>query len=49
MSKPATIDSEFLEALGREFHGRAQVYLVGGATLVFEGLRPTTLHIDLSF
>lgn len=40
---------EFLEALGREFHGRAQVYLVGGATLVYEGLRPTTLDIDLSF
>ena len=39
---------EFLEALGREFHGCAQVYLVGGATLVYEGLRPTTLDIDLS-
>ncbi len=39
---------EFLEALGREFHGRAQVYLVGGATIVLEGLRPTTLDIDVS-
>ncbi len=38
---------EFLEALGREFHGRAQVYLVGGAALVFEGLRPSTLDIDV--
>ncbi len=38
----------FLEALGREFHGRAQIYLVGGATIVLEGLRATTLDIDLS-
>ena len=38
----------FLEALGKEFHGRATLFLVGGATLVCEGLRAETLDIDLA-
>lgn len=38
----------FLDALGREFHGQARLCLVGGASLVFEGLRTETLDIDIS-
>jgi len=37
----------FLYSLGREARGPATVYLVGGATAVLEGWRPTTVDIDL--
>jgi len=40
---------EFLEALGREFEGTGRVYLVGGTTLVYAGLREQTLDVDLTF
>lgn len=38
----------FLEELARRFHRPARIFLVGGTTLVFEGLRDTTLDIDLT-
>lgn len=37
----------FLHSLGREARGPATVYLVGGATAVLEGWRPTTVDVDL--
>ena len=36
----------FLHELGRQFHGRAALYLAGGASLVYEGFRPRTVDID---
>jgi hypothetical protein len=39
----------FLEQLGQRFRQPGRVYLVGGATLVFEGFRTQTLDVDLSF
>ena len=39
---------EFLEALGREVGVPARVYLVGGTTVVWLGLRASTLDIDLA-
>lgn len=39
----------FLQQLGRGFSRGGKVYLVGGTTLVYEGLRPQTLDIDITF
>lgn len=39
---------QFLARLGREFHSSGRIYLVGGTTMVFEGLRAQTLDIDLA-
>jgi hypothetical protein len=38
---------EFLRELGRAHRGPARLYLVGGTTMVYEGLRRTTVDIDL--
>ncbi len=38
----------FLKALGDRFHGSGRVYLVGGATLIWEGLRTQTIDIDIA-
>ena len=39
----------FLVKLGMEFHFPARLYLVGGTTLVYEGLREQSLDIDISY
>ncbi|MEZ4708549.1 MAG: DUF6036 family nucleotidyltransferase [Caldilineaceae bacterium] len=39
----------FLQQLGRRFIRAGRVYLVGGTTMVYEGLRQQTLDIDLAF
>ena len=39
----------FLQRLGRLFTKPGRLYLVGGTTMVYEGLRPQTLDIDISF
>jgi hypothetical protein len=39
----------FLVKLGMEFRRPARLYLVGGTTLVYEGLREQSLDIDISF
>ncbi len=39
----------FLQRLGRQFTRPGRVYLVGGTTMVYEGLRQQTLDIDLAF
>jgi len=39
----------FLQRLGRQFTLPGRVYLVGGTTLVYEGLRQQTLDIDITF
>lgn len=39
----------FLQQLGRRFAKPGRVYLVGGTSLVYEGLRSQTLDIDLTF
>ena len=38
----------FLRELGRAFRHPARVYLVGGTTLVYEGLRGATLDVDFA-
>jgi len=38
----------FLHQLGRQFTKPGRVYLVGGTTMVYEGLRQQTLDIDLA-
>jgi hypothetical protein len=38
----------FLQQLGRRFTKPGRVYLVGGTTMVYEGLRQQTLDIDLA-
>ena len=38
----------FLQRLGRQFNKPGRVYLVGGTTMVYEGLREQTLDIDLA-
>ena len=38
----------FLRELGRAFRYPARIYLVGGTTLVFEGLRGATLDVDFA-
>jgi hypothetical protein len=40
---------QFLQQLGRQFKKPGQVYLVGGTSVVYEGLRQQTLDIDLTF
>ncbi len=37
----------FLRRLGERFHQPGRLYLVGGTTMVFEGLRAQSLDIDL--
>ncbi|MEM7538697.1 MAG: DUF6036 family nucleotidyltransferase [Chloroflexota bacterium] len=39
----------FLQRLGRRFTNPGPPYLVGGTTMVYEGLRQQTLDIDISF
>ena len=40
---------EFMETLGREFRGKyARIYFVGGASLVYEGLKEITIDIDIN-
>jgi hypothetical protein len=43
----ATAIRRFLRELGRLAREPATIYLVGGATAVLEGWRPTTIDIDL--
>lgn len=38
----------FLQRLGQQFRKPGRVYLVGGTTMVYEGLRQQTLDIDLA-
>jgi hypothetical protein len=38
---------EFFAELGKRFRKPARIYLVGGTTLVYEGLRGTTVDIDI--
>ena len=49
MRRPADAESvrSFLRELGRLGRTPATVYLVGGATAVLEGWRPTTIDVDL--
>jgi hypothetical protein len=37
-----------LQRIGREFSKPGRIYLVGGTTMVYEGLRQQTLDIDLA-
>lgn len=39
----------FLRRLGERFRRPGRIYLVGGTTLVFEGLRDQSLDIDVTF
>ena len=39
----------FLKELGARFKKAGRVYLVGGTTLVFEGLRSQSIDIDLTY
>ena len=39
----------FLQQLGKQFPKPGRVYLVGGTSMVYEGLRQQTLDIDLTF
>ncbi len=39
---------EFLETLGKEVHFPCKIYLVGGTSIVFFGLREQTIDIDLA-
>jgi hypothetical protein len=39
----------FLQQLGKQFAKPGRVYLVGGTSMVYEGLRQQTLDIDLTF
>lgn len=39
----------FLQQLGKQFTKPGRVYLVGGTSMVYEGLRGQTLDIDLTF
>ncbi len=40
---------QFLRALGDRFRKSGRIYLVGGTTIVFEGLRNQSLDIDLTY
>ena len=40
---------QFLNALGQRFTRPGRIYLVGGTTLVWEGLRSQTIDVDLAF
>lgn len=46
MADKAEIE-RFLHELGHRFHHAGRVYLVGGTTLVLEGLRTESLDIDI--
>src|SRR3972149_2185037 len=52
MSGRAPVDRQrietFLRRLGEHYRGKGRLYLVGGTTIVFEGLRARTLDIDLT-
>ncbi len=52
MSPRQSVDREriwrFFEELGKRFRGAARIFLVGGTTTVFEGLRESTIDIDLT-
>ena len=39
--------AEFLKRLGEQFRHPARLYLVGGSTLVYEGLRQQTIDVDV--
>lgn len=39
----------FLQRLGQQFPRPGRVFLVGGTTLVYEGLRQQTVDIDITF
>lgn len=39
----------FLQQLGKRFTKPGRIYLVGGTSMVYEGLRQQTLDIDLTF
>src|SRR5258705_2141519 len=39
---------EFLRWLGAHYRRRARLFLVGGTTVVYEGLRRQTMDIDLA-
>jgi hypothetical protein len=39
----------FLETLGERFRHAGRVYLVGGTTMVWEGLRAQTIDIDIAY
>ncbi len=39
----------FLRRLGERFRHPGRIYLVGGTTMVFEGLREQSLDVDLTF
>ncbi|MDX1520714.1 MAG: DUF6036 family nucleotidyltransferase, partial [Anaerolineae bacterium] len=53
MSPRQSVDQQrinhFLKELGRRFAKPGRVFLVGGTSLVYEGLRTQTLDIDLTF
>jgi hypothetical protein len=40
---------QFLVKLGMEFRHAARMYLVGGTTMVYEGLRDQSLDIDITY
>lgn len=40
--------NEFLEVLGKEVHFPCKIYLVGGTSLVFFGLREQSIDIDVA-
>lgn len=39
----------FLETLGERFRHAGRIYLVGGTTMVWEGLRAQTIDIDIAY
>jgi hypothetical protein len=53
MSPRQSVDQQrieyFLRQLGKNFSKPGRVYLVGGTSMVYEGLRQQTLDIDLTF
>ncbi len=53
MSLRQSVDQQrieyFLQQLGKRFTKPGRVYLVGGTSIVYEGLRQQTLDIDLTF
>lgn len=52
MSQRPPVDRDriisFLKTLGNRFDKQARIYLVGGATIILENLRPKTIDIDLT-
>ncbi len=53
MSQREEVDRQrierFLMALGQRFRQAGRIYLVGGTTLVWEGLRAQTIDIDIAY